>query len=203
LDEGKLWAAKFEMTAGNTLYLNSHPGAGQNYFRIGTDDYFLKFNNSGDLTLKVTNFDLIAGSGSNTIKITSNKDTNPIDVGNGQFKVTWAGKVIAQNAEIHGSIYANYIEAITGGKIGGWTISKDSLSSGKGEINGTDGTITFGKSGAQGDTYFSVSNTGFLTATGAELDTLTVKNSLTVPDSGNVMIDGKCIIGGTTVNDKY
>ena len=203
LNEGKIWAAKFELTAGNTLYMNSHPGASQSYFRVGTDDYFLNFDSSGKLILKVTNFDLIAGSGNNTIKITSNSESNPIDVGNGQFKVTWAGKLIAQSAEVHGSIYADYIEAITGGKIGGWTISKDSLSSGRGEINGTNGTITFGKSGAQGDTYFSVSNVGFLTATGAELDTLTVKNSLTVPDSGNVMIDGKCIIGGTTVPTDY
>ena len=156
--------------------MNSHPGASQSYFRVGTDDYFLNFDSSGKLTLKVTNFDLIAGSDNNTIKITSNSESNPIDVGNGQFKVTWAGKVIAQNAEIHGSIYANYIEAITGGKIGGWTITKDSLSKGGAVLHGTNGTITLGASaGADSGTYFHVSNAGFLTATGAELTTLVVK----------------------------
>lgn len=192
LNEGKIWAAKFELTAGNTLYMNSHPGASQSYFRVGTDSYFLDFNSSGKLTLKVTNFDLIAGSGSNTIKITSNSESNPIDVGNGQFKVTWAGKLIAQNADIYGKVEATELIATSKGTIGGWQIDSTRLYYGTGvELNGSAGTMTFGGGGgAETSSYFHVSNAGKITATGAELTTLKVKTEAVFTNSCQTKIEG-------------
>ena len=128
---------------------------------------------------------MIAGSGSNSIKITSNTDTNPIDVGNGQFKVTWAGKLIAQNADIYGKVEASELIATTKGKIGGWQIDSTRLYYGTGvELNGSAGTMTFGGGGgAETTSYFHVSSAGKITATGAELTTLKVKTEATFTNS--------------------
>lgn len=62
-------------------------------------------------------------------------------IGSG-FGVTKAGKLYARNANIGGSIYADYIEA-GDGTIGGWTIGTTSLSAGGCTLN-SNGTISGG-----------------------------------------------------------
>jgi hypothetical protein len=53
LNEGKVWAATFELTAGThgTLYLNSDPNANQNYFYIGNSTNYLQFTAGGSLII--------------------------------------------------------------------------------------------------------------------------------------------------------
>lgn len=68
------------------------------------------------------------------IEITYNKET--------KFSVDYTGKMEAQNAVVHGDIYANYIEANTGGNIGGWTINANQLSGGSTTLHSTGGITT-------------------------------------------------------------
>ena len=63
---------------------------------------------------------------------------------------TLKGDINASNANITGNIYANYLEANTGGKIGGWTIGASTLTGGNvtlnsnGDITGSGWSITNG-----------------------------------------------------------
>jgi hypothetical protein len=84
------------------------------------------------------------------------------------FSVSPTGTLIASNAEITGIIRATsgYFGNITGGTLNGWTISANSIvGSGTGTISG--GTIS-GTQFTNGGT-FSVSPTGFLIASNAEI----------------------------------
>lgn len=193
LNEGKVWAAKFELTAGSTLYLNSHPGDGGNYLRVGTDNYYLRFTASKELEIRAKTFDLIAGSSGKQIKINSAAETYPLQIAS-DFKVSWDGVLSASNAVISGNITATTLTATQSGKIGGWTIDGNRLYSSTAEIHGGNGTMTFGggssSGGAESSTYFHVSNAGKITATGAELTTLEVKTSAKFTNTCQTHIEG-------------
>jgi hypothetical protein len=61
LDEGKIWAANFELNAWNNtnsgLYLNSNPISDTDYyFKVGkTNSDLISLSKSGNLTLKCNN----------------------------------------------------------------------------------------------------------------------------------------------------
>lgn len=81
----------------------------------------------------------------------------------------------------------------TSGKIGGWNIGTSTLSG---------GNMTLSSSGSISSTNFNVSTTGILTATGATLTNLTVKNNLNVHGSvistNNAQFEGSASFGGNT-----
>lgn len=61
--------------------------------------------------------------------------------GSGNFRVEPNGNLTASNVNVTGNIYADYLEAVTGGSIAGWTINADTLTGGNTILN-SDGTIT-------------------------------------------------------------
>lgn len=196
LNEGKMWAAKFELSAWDGtqgIYLNSHPNDDdaqyKYYMQIGKSDSYIKFDASYNLDIRSTTFQLTSGKwGSNnflglysafgdgykTISgVTS--DSWRIVIGNA-FGVTCEGKLAA-----------------SAGKIGGWYIDNNSIYYGTGTsktsvLKGSDGSIELGVgAGDDATTHFKVDNTGFLEAKGAKLKTLQVIDSLIVDAEG---VDG-------------
>ena len=168
LDEGKLWAANFELTAGDSLYLNSNPGINRPYLYVGNDNNYISFKRTdadGNTSLAITSniFTLIAGSENKDIVINSQAadDGYPLSLGGGNFKVSWGGILNAKGALIEGTI--------TGSEI--YMPNKTSPK-------------------------FSVTSAGVLSATGATLTTLTVKESLSVAKVGNN--DGSLSVAGNT-----
>lgn len=106
----------------------------------------------------------------------------------------------------------------TSGKIGGWSIDGSTLKAGSLTLNSSgsisaSGAFTLDSSGAKiekgsitlGSNNFKVTNAGIMTAKGATLEDLTIKNSLSVEVngaaefSGNVHITGKLDIDSTTI----
>lgn len=123
-------------------------------------------------------------------------------VAGSNFGVTKMGTLYAKNADISGDIYADYIEADSG-VVGGWKIGTDSLYYGAElekdatvKLNGANGTITLGSN-------FSATNTGVVTATNANLYTMTaytatIKNNLTVAAGTGTGNEGNLSVAGTT-----
>ena len=108
----------------------SEPNQNKFFFRVGSDDQFIKFQQSGSegaeafLTISSSNFSInqsgsvqISSSLLEQVTITqiSGSDTTPV------FSVSPAGRMIAKNADIEGDISAS------GGTIGGFTIQGDQL----------------------------------------------------------------------------
>lgn len=216
LNEGKIWAAKYELTAWDGtkgIYLNSHPSdidAQYNYYlQIGNADSYIKFDALGDLDIRSETFQLTAGEwgtenflGLYSVFNNGSKKIGNITSGNwrivagDKFGVTREGTLSAANADISGTITAD------DGQIGGWYIDDTSIyysPSGKSGaktsvLKGSDGSIELGSgAGAETGTHFKVNNKGYLTANGAQLTTLNVLKELTVSKgegSGNVSIDG-------------
>lgn len=240
LDEGKLWAADFELVAGNTIYMNSNPADGQSYFKIASDGYYFDFDANQALKIKVKNFDLEAANGANSIYFTSDTSKKPLKIGN-NFSVSWNGTLNASGAVITGNITATTLTATSSGTIGGWTIGGNTLTGGGvtldsssgiisggtvkgsaidcsdftvtsgGEISATSGTIagwtlssnsltggstTLNKDGSITTANAKIDTAGKLTAKGAELEDLTVKNTLTVTGTGKLTTSGDTEIGG-------
>ena len=65
-------------------------------------------------------------------------ETYAINAGSGNFTVDHSGSMFANSATISGSIKATYIDATSGGSIGGWNISANKL---------TGGDVTLSKNG--------------------------------------------------------
>ena len=199
LDEGKLWAADFELVAGNTIYMNSNPADGQSYFKIGSGGYYLDYTASNALKIKVTNFDLEAGTGDTQIWFTSNTAKNPLKIGK-NFTIDWSGNLTATGA----TISASKLVVTTEGQIGGWLIDGDSLyygtkSAKTAVLSGKDGRIEMGSGAGAAGTHFKVDASGKMTAVAAELSTLTVTESLSVAKGtgdGTVTMEGDVTIGG-------
>ena len=216
LNEGKIWAAKYELTAWDGtkgIYLNSHPSADDaqyNYYlQIGNADSYIKFDALGDLDIRSETFQLTAGEwgsenflGLYSVFNNGSKKIGNITSGNwrivagDKFGVTREGTLSAANADISGTITAD------DGQIGGWYIDGTSIyyspngkSGAKSSVlKGSDGSIELGSgAGAETGTHFKVNNKGYLTANGAQLTTLSVLKELTVSKgegSGNVSVDG-------------
>lgn len=245
LNEGKMWAARYELNAwdgSSGIYLNSHPSTSDDpneakynyYMQIGNSNSYIKFDANGDLDIRSKTFQLTSGTwgsgnflglysvfsdGSKTIGNVSS-DSWRIVAGS-SFGVTRDGKLSASDADISGTITAD------DGEIGGWKITGEKLyhKSGKAELRGSDGSMTFGMSSTGGADdssakYFHVNSSGFLTATGAELTTLVVKGkahftstsyigvNVTPNSSYDLYVNGKTyLIGnigiGIAPNDKW
>lgn len=223
LNEGKIWAAKYELTAwdgSKGIYLNSHPSADDaeyNYYlQIGNADSYIKFDALGSLDIQSEIFQLTSGNwgSTNFLGLYSSFNNGNKKIGNvtsdswrivagKDFGVTKDGTLSAANADISGTITAD------DGQIGGWYIDGTSIyyspngkSGAKSSVlKGSDGSIELGSgAGAETSTHFKVDNTGYLEARGAELTTLTVHGTLTVKTSGVLDLDGKGIIsGGLTI----
>ena len=236
LNEGKMWAARYELNAWNGssgIYLNSHPSTSDDpdeakynyYMQIGNSTSNIKFSGEGTLSIVMqNNFTLAAGEKNTTNFLglySANQSTGTDINGSGSlttwriiagkaFGVTADGYVYASNVDINGKITAD------DGEIGGWKITGTKLyhKSGKAELRGSDGSMTFGASpsgGASEETgkYFNVTNDGSLTAYGATLtlltaNTATIKNNLYVAagtgtgNEGNLSVTGKTSIDGDT-----
>jgi hypothetical protein len=190
LNEGKMWAATFELDAWNNnagLYLNSHPGVGESYFRIGDSSswvrYYRSAENATTLSIAASTFTLTAGSGNNFLGLYSgDQGANTTINGNAtntwriiagtNFGVTSTGALYASSATISGNITATTLTATNSGTIGGWKINSTSLkSANETAILNSDGTI----SGAAiyipnaESPNFSVTSAGTLTAIGATM----------------------------------
>ena len=166
LDEGKMWAANFELNAGNDstgdtgLYLNSSPENSQRWFYVGDKNNHISFakDSSGvsSLSLKMQGNYTLETTGTNAIYfsntsksitgITGAETTDKFVLAVGtNFAVTDTGKLYIKGARVDGSIYA------TSGEIGGWYIGTNALTSKAktGEtptisLDGSTGTITGG-----------------------------------------------------------
>ena len=201
LNEGKMWAATFELDAWNNnagLYLNSHPGVEESYFRIGDSSswvrYYRSAANATTLSIAASNFTLTAGSGDNFLGLYSgNQGTNTTIntnttntwriIAGTKFGVTADGSLYASSATITGNITATTLTATNSGTIGGWKIDSTSLKSAdETAILNSDGTISGAAIYIPNATSpkFSVTSTGVLTAIGATMQSLTVKQSLLV-----------------------
>lgn len=232
LNEGKLWAASFELNAwdylngatkGHGLYLNSDPANDTDYYlKLGDlAANYITFTKGGTLLINTNKFKLststmyISDEGA-TLSVTGASRSNIVLKMGDNFGVSSTGILYAQSANLNGSLNggsinindkfivdekgnctAKYITATVGGKIGGWTIDGNKLTSGTMTINGTNGTISSTGGGA-----FKVDGgTGTLTATGATLDTLTVNKSLYVAKgggNGTLSVEGNTTIDGNT-----
>ena len=210
LDLGKLWAATFELTAGqnnNILYLNSDPGTG-NYFKIGNTTNYLQFTGGGELSVTAQVFNLSAGTVNSenylglfssdiqtaTIGSSGSINTWRIIAGN-KFGVTKAGVLYASGAIISGNITATTLTATQSGSIGGWNINETSLYKGNMKLyaDGTNGWIQAG--------YCTINSSGYLSATEATLTTLHVNKSLDINKDGgdgSLSVAGDTTISGTT-----
>ena len=104
------------------------------------------------------------------------------------FKVTYGGTLTATSATITGTIYAS------GGTIGGFTIGDTSIYSSYDSYASYSGNIYIGSSGISLGTYFAVSPTGILTASGA-----TITGTITAT-SGTI---GGFTIGGSSIYTSY
>ena len=199
LDNGYIDAYDFHLEAGG-IELDSDGYLainGDGYFYVGnSDNNYLKFDD-GNLYLKSNNF-YLSGSG----MILNSGSTTPINVNSGVFTVGYDGTVTAK------ALIAN-----VGGQIGGWIIGQNFLKStsgsielnssgggtikvGKISLDGSTGTITSGTK--NGTKYFNLNEDGLLTATGAVLDTLTVKTKADFKESCEITVDGHMTITGDT-----
>lgn len=113
---------------------------------------------------------------------------------NPNFSVTHDGFLNASTANITGDIYANYLEATTGGKIANWTITKDALNGGKlvltrnGYVTEFDGrSLRFGKAKSTG----SYTESDFGSAISMMKSSNNVFND---PESDNLSIAGRTVI---------
>lgn len=105
---------------------------------MGDDDYYLQscdyaWDKTGvklDLKngkLEGYNFTIKAKNDEDTIIITSDKDKNPLTIGN-NFSVTWDGSITASNVTVNSGTFTGAIYAGSG-NIGGWTINSNCLQS--------------------------------------------------------------------------
>lgn len=102
--------------------------------------------NLNDGSIQAYNFYLEAGTGDNTLIISSDANDDPLSIGNGNFRVEWDG-----------TTHVNKIHAENGGTIGPFTISSTALT-GAGVTLGGD-KITVGEG-------FSADSTGNINLTG-------------------------------------
>ena len=108
----------------------SEPNQQKFFFRVGSDNQFIKFHQSGSLgasaslSISSSNFSInesgsVEAANANLTQVTitqiSGSDVTPV------FSVSPAGRVIAKNADIEGDISAS------GGTIGGFSIQGDQL----------------------------------------------------------------------------
>lgn len=148
LDEGKLWAANFELNAksgGSGLYLNSNPSNSQDWMFLGNSNSYLQFKGDSTFTLKVkNNFTLETDSiylsdtpksSSVTAASGSSSTENLVLKIGSKFGVSSEGTLYATGAEFTGNINSS------SGKIGGWSIGAESLSSGSVTLNSTKGSV--------------------------------------------------------------
>ncbi len=204
LNEGKIWAAKFELTAGDSLYLNSHPTSEEDYFKVGNASAYVQFTGAGGLDIRATTFQLTSGTKGTTnfLGLYSVYNDGSTTVGGGTsenwriiagnaFGVTRDGHVYASAATISGTVTA------TGGKIGGWTIDGNDLTCNNVVLDGDDGSIRgsaisggsiTGSLITNGST-FNVTAEGALSATSAILTTLTVKGATTFTDTAYIGVN--------------
>jgi hypothetical protein len=109
-----------------------------------------------------------------------------LNIGSGTFKVDSNGRMTASAAQITGEITS------TKGNIGGWTIGSSTITGGALTLN-SNGSIT-------GSTNFSVSPSGILTATSANLSSAAVSGTVTAGAGsiGGWTIGASTLTGGST-----
>ena len=209
LNEGKIWAAKYELNAwdgSSGLYLNSDPNDPKAdyayYMQVGNSTSYIKFDANGDLDIRSRTFQLTAGDwgstnflglystftdGSKTIGNVTSENWR-IVAGN-SFGVTREGKLSASNVDITGDVKATTLNVTGTGSIGGWTITTTSIEKGnmKLKADGSNGALVAGSA--------SIGTDGILRATSAILTTLTVNKSLSIAKDGG---DGSLSVDGTT-----
>ena len=193
LDAGKIWAANFELNAGNdgeSLYLNSSPEVGNHYLKIGNRNNYIHLkkldtDNNTELAINSEVFTLTAGSVvtedgvsvDKTITINSEATTYPLKIGS-KFSVDWYGKMVASGAEFTGAIKSN--STITGTAISGGSI--------------TGSSITIGDN-------FKVTNEGVLTAKSGTIGGWNInEDSLT---GGNITLNKNGTISGGSGNTSF
>jgi hypothetical protein len=129
--------------------------------------------NLNDGSIQAYNFYLEAGTGDNTLIISSDANDDPLSIGNGNFRVEWDG-----------TTHVNEIHAENGGTIGPFTISTDALT-GNGVTLGAE-TISVGDGFvATGDG--DVTLTGLITGTEWDVTSDGVANFHRInADGGNI-----------------
>ena len=151
LDEGKMWAAKFELNAWNDdkgLYVNSHPLDDKKdyYFRLGDTSNHITFTAEGELSLKSTKFTLestdvyLSDTAKSFNNIAGNESVSLILKAGNNFGVTKGGTLYCTGAQITGNITATTLKC-ENGTIGGWSIGKETLTGGGVTLNSSTGTI--------------------------------------------------------------
>jgi hypothetical protein len=182
MNTGYIWAKTFDLNT-DSIYLGD-TGKTFTIDKTSRSDVVLRMGSSFAVTstgvLYASNANITGAITGGTIDgagITGGSlSIGKLDSGGYNFTVTEAGVMTAQSATIKGNITAS------SGKIGGWNIVGDNLQCGSITLDGSTGTI----SGSSAGKSFSVAGgTGYMTATGATLTTLTVTNSLTVNASGS------------------
>lgn len=206
LDEGKMWAAKFELNAWNDdkgLYVNSHPLDDKKdyYFRLGDTDNHITFTAEGELSLKSTKFTLesdkvyLSDTAKSFDDVAGQSSVSLVLKAGDNFGVTQGGTLYCTGAQITGNITATTLKC-ENGTIGGWSIGKETLTGGGVTLNSSTGTIdgasiTAGKikggsiDGAVitggsltiGDNKFSVKEDGSFSATSGSIGGWTITPS--------------------------
>lgn len=208
LQLGKINSYNFELSAGTwangLIELKSSPNSNEYYLRVGTQNIgYIQLAANGTLSLMATNFNLSA----------TDAQQNTIYIGNTPLPTTVNGKAINALLKIgnnfgvtaDGTVYMHNIQA-TGGTIGGWNIDdkklyyKKSNGSITASLNGSNGTMTFGIKNDSSTSYFDVTSDGFVTAKGADLTTLTVRQKAVFTDTCLVEVSGNMYINVNTNN---
>lgn len=201
LMNGSITSYNFKLSAGSTstgaVILDSNPSTGTDYYLYvgkNSGSGLISLNKNGILSIKASDFTL--NTSNNDIFI-SDKNTSILMTINGSsfYPLLKIGDNFGVSS--NGTVYASNIQA-TGGKIGGWNIDTEKLYYGSknsptASINGKNGTMTFGVSTSK-DSYFNVTDAGLVTATGADLKKLTVREEAIFTDTCAITVDGNMII---------
>ena len=201
LDQGKIWAATFELNAYNVankkgLYLNSDPNVGQSFFIVGD------FNNGGFINFANTEnngitFSLTAGKKDSTdfLGLYSYDQSATTTIGSSGAINTW--RIVAGNqfgVTKEGKMYAS------AGVIGGWSINAQGIHSGtdyntaKVGMSATSTTYTFwaGYDSSKKTCKFYVEPDGTLHASAG------IIGGCTINSSGNLQVPAANITGQLT-----
>ena len=212
LDEGKMWAAKFELNAWNDdkgLYVNSHPLDDKKdyYFRLGDTDNHITFTAEGELLLKSTKFTLestdvyLSDTAKSFDNIAGNESVSLVLKAGNNFGVTKGGTLYCTGAQITGNITATTLKC-ENGTIGGWSIGKETLTGGGVTLNSSEGSISgaaiSGGSITGGTGYFITLKAGG-SSSGSSADTA----YQLVATSGGVTLKNATIEGGASGDASY